>query len=124
MIDDPVIIALDFDSQADADRIVSNLGNAAGFYKVGIELFAAAGMSYVRSLVDRGKRVFLDLKYYDIAETVRRAVAVAAKSGATFLTVHAIDQVMRAAIEGRGDSRLKLLGVTVLTSFDQVDLEK
>jgi orotidine-5'-phosphate decarboxylase len=120
----PVIIALDFDSPQQADRLVADLGTSADFYKVGIELFAAAGMNYVRKLVDQGKRVFLDLKYYDIGETVRRAVAVAAKSGATFLTVHAIGQVMRAAVEGRGDSEMKLLAVTVLTSFDQVDLEQ
>ena len=121
---DPVIIALDFDSPQEADRLVANLGNSADFYKIGIELFAAAGMDYVRKLVDHGKRVFLDLKYYDIGETVRRAVAVAAKSGATFLTVHAVGQVMRAAVEGRGDSDMKLLAVTVLTSFDQVDVEQ
>jgi orotidine-5'-phosphate decarboxylase len=121
---DPVIIALDVDSPQEADQLVSSLGNSAGFYKVGMELFAAAGMDYVRSLVDRGKRVFLDMKYYDIGETVRRAVAVAAKSGATFLTVHAVPQVMRAAIEGRGDSDLKLLAVTVLTSLDDDDLQE
>jgi orotidine-5'-phosphate decarboxylase len=121
---DPVIIALDFDSPQEADRLVANLGNSADFYKIGIELFAAAGMDYVRKLVDHGKRVFLDLKYYDIGETVRRAVAVAAKSGATFLTVHTVGQVMRAAVEGRGDSDMKLLAVTVLTSFDQVDVEQ
>lgn len=124
MTSDPVIIALDFDNPAEADRLVSSLGASAGFYKVGIELYAAAGMDYVRKLAGKGKRVFLDLKYYDIAETVRRAVAVVAKSGATFLTVHAVDQVMRAAVEGRGDSTLKLLAVTVLTSFDQLDVEK
>ena len=67
---DPVIIALDFDSAREADSW-SALGDSAGFYKVGMELFAAAGMDYVRSLADRGKRVFLDLKYYDIGETVK-----------------------------------------------------
>src|ERR1035438_8358294 len=118
----PVIIALDFDSAPQADALVTVLGDSAVFYKVGMELFAAAGMDYVRCLVDRGKRVFLDMKYYDIGETVRRAVAVAARSGATFLTVHAVGQVMRAAIEGRGDSDLSLLAVTVLTSFDQQDV--
>jgi orotidine-5'-phosphate decarboxylase len=87
-----------------------------------MELFAAAGADYVRSLIDRGKRVFLDMKYYDISETVRRAVRVAARSGATFLTVHGVGQVMRAAIEGRGDSPMKLLAVTVLTSFDENDI--
>jgi orotidine-5'-phosphate decarboxylase len=124
VIPDPVIIALDFDSPRDADHMVSALGDSANFYKVGMELFAAAGMDYVRCLVDRGKRVFLDMKYYDIGETVRRAVAVAAKSGAAFLTVHAVPQVMRAAVEGRGDSGLKLLAVTVLTSLDDADLHE
>src|SRR5690242_7512772 len=121
---DPVIIALDFDSAREADTLVAALGDAAGFYKVGMELYAVAGMDYVRCLVDRGKRVFLDMKYYDIGETVRRAVAVAARSGAAFLTIHAVGQVMRAAIEGRGDSAIKLLAVTVLTSFDQRDVNE
>ena len=121
---DPIIIALDYDSANDADALVSALGNSAGFYKVGMELYAAAGMDYVRSLIHRGKRVFLDMKYYDIGETVRRAVAVAARSGATFLTVHGIGQVMRAAVEGRGDSPMKLLAITVLTSFDREDLRE
>src|SRR5206468_3398238 len=76
----------------------------------------------VRSLVDRGKQVFLDMKYYDIGETVRRAVQVASTSGATYLTIHAVGQVMRAAREGRGDSPMKLLAVTVLTSLDDEDL--
>jgi len=122
--DDPVIIALDFDSAQEASALVSALGDSAGFYKVGMELFAAAGMDYVRCLVDKGKRVFLDMKYYDIGETVRRAVAVAARSGSSFLTVHAVGQVMRAAVEARGDSPMKLLAVTVLTSLDQRDLEE
>jgi len=124
MIADPVIVALDFESSGEADRLVSALGESAGFYKIGMELYAAAGMDYVRRLIDRGKRVFLDLKYYDIGETVRRAVAVAARSGAEFLTIHSVGQVMRAAIAGRGDSPMKLLAVTVLTSFDQNDLRE
>jgi orotidine-5'-phosphate decarboxylase len=124
MKNDPVIIALDFDTPQEASALVSALGDLAGFYKVGMELFAAAGMDYVRCLVDKGKRVFLDMKYYDIGETVRRAVAVAARSGASFLTLHAVGQVMRAAVEGRGDSPMKLLAVTVLTSLDQRDLEE
>jgi orotidine-5'-phosphate decarboxylase len=120
---DPVIIALDFDTAREANQLVSTLGDAAGFYKVGMELFAAVGMDSVRSLVDEGKQVFLDMKYYDIGETVRRAVAVAGKSGATYLSIHAVGQVMRAAVEGRGDSRMKLLAVTVLTSLDQQDVK-
>jgi orotidine-5'-phosphate decarboxylase len=121
---DPVIIALDLDSASAADSLVAALGESAGFYKVGMELYAAAGMDYVRSLAGRGKRVFLDMKYYDIGETVKRAVAVAARSGATFLTVHGVGQVMRAALEGRADSPLKLLAVSVLTSFDQADVKE
>jgi len=124
MKNDPVIIALDFDSAEEASALVSALGDSASFYKVGMELFAAAGPEYVRCLADKGKRVFLDMKYYDIGETVRRAVAVASRSGASFLTVHAVGQVMRAAVEGRGDSAMKLLAVTVLTSLDQRDLEE
>jgi len=121
---DPLIVALDFSTAREADALVTALDRSAGFYKVGMELFAAAGIDYVRSLTDRGKRVFLDMKYYDIGETVKRAVAAVAKSGATFLTVHAVGQVMRAAMEGKGDSSLKLLAVTVLTSLDQADLRE
>ena len=124
MTGDPIIIALDFDSAREADALVSALGASAVFYKVGMELFAAAGMDYVRCLLDRGKQVFLDMKYYDIPETVKRAVSVVARSGAAFLTVHAVGQVMRAAVEGKGGSNLKLLAVTVLTSFDQRDVDE
>jgi orotidine-5'-phosphate decarboxylase len=124
MRNDPVIIALDVDSARDADRLVAALGASAGFYKVGMELFAVAGMDYVRSLADRGKRVFLDMKYYDIGETVKRTVKVAASSGAAFLSIHGVGQVMRAAVEGRGDSGMKLLAVTVLTSFSQDDVKE
>lgn len=118
----PIIIALDFESAGQARALVDALGYAADFYKVGMELYAAAGMDFVRELTRAGKRVFLDMKFYDIGETVRRAVAQVAKTEVEFLTVHGSAEVMRAAVEGRGDSRLKLLGVTVLTSFDEADL--
>lgn len=124
MNENPIIIALDVDNAAEANTLVDALGAPADFYKVGMELFAAAGMDYVRSLVARGKKVFLDMKYYDIGETVKRAVAVAARSGAYCLTAHAVGQVMRAAVEGRGSSPMKLLAVTVLTSFDRRDIEE
>jgi orotidine-5'-phosphate decarboxylase len=124
MSSDPLIFALDFASAREADDLVTALGDSGTFYKVGMELYAAAGMDYVRGLTARGKRVFLDLKYYDIGETVKRAVNVAAKSGATFLTVHAVTQVMKAAMEGRGDSEMKLLAVTVLTSLDDNDVRE
>jgi orotidine-5'-phosphate decarboxylase len=92
------------------------------FYKVGMELYAAAGVEYVRELVAEGKSVFLDMKFYDIGETVRRAVAQVAGLGVRFLTVHGSGAIMRAAVEGRAGGGLKLLAVTVLTSFDQQDL--
>lgn len=118
----PLIIALDVDSADEARGLVRTLGDAAPFFKVGLELYAAAGPDFVRELVGQGKQVFVDLKMYDIGETVRRAVAQVAKLGATFLTVHASRAVMSAAVEGRGESGLQILGVTVLTSFDQNDL--
>ena len=79
-------------------------------------------MAFVEELKKRGHRVFLDLKLYDIGETVRRAVVQVARAGVDFLTVHAVRQAMRAAVAGRGGSPLKLLGVTVLTSVDDRDL--
>jgi orotidine-5'-phosphate decarboxylase len=122
MTKNPLIVALDVNSAAEARALVARLGAQVGFYKVGMELYAAAGMDFVRELLGEGKDVFLDQKYYDIGETVKRAVRVAAGSGVQLLTVHGSSQVMRAAIEGRGDAATKLLAVTVLTSFDQQDL--
>ena len=122
MNQNPVIVALDFDNADDARALVKRLGNSVDFYKVGMELYAAAGMTFVRELMDGGKKVFLDLKLYDIGETVKRAVAVVARSGVRFLTVHGSESIMRAAVEGRGGSDLKLLAVTVLTNFTQRDL--
>ena len=118
----PIIIALDVESASEARSLVRALGESAGFYKVGMELYASAGMDFVRELLAQGKHVFLDLKLYDIGETVRRTVAQVAKAGVNMLTVHAVGQVMRAAVQGKGDSQVKLLAVTVLTSFDQSDL--
>lgn len=119
-----MILALDLESAAEARALISELGDAASFYKVGLELYAAAGMEFVRELKLQGHRVFLDLKLYDIGETVKRAVAQVARAGVDFLTVHAMEQVMAAAAAGRGESPLKLLAVTVLTSFDEDDLKR
>jgi orotidine-5'-phosphate decarboxylase len=119
----PIIVALDVESAAEARALVARLGGSVGFYKVGMELYAAAGMDFVRELLGQGKDVFLDLKFYDIPETVKRAVAQAARTGVRFLTVHAVGSVMRAAVEGRAASGLKLLAVTVLTSFGREDLD-
>jgi orotidine-5'-phosphate decarboxylase len=118
----PIIVALDLEDAAQARALIDRLGSAVDFYKVGMELYAAEGMQFVRELAGAGKHVFLDLKLYDIPETVKRATAQVAKTGARFLTVHGSNAVMRAAVEGRGTSDLRLLAVTVLTSFDQQDL--
>src|SRR5262245_24761123 len=113
----PIIVALDVESVDEARALVKRLGSATNFYKVGMELYAVAGMTIVQELLDEGKEVFLDLKLYDIPETVKRAVAVIARTPVSLLTVHAVASVMRAAVEGRGDAGLKVLAVSVLTSF-------
>ena len=120
----PIIVALDVESAAEARALVARLAGHATFYKVGMELYAAAGMDFVRELLGQGKDVFLDLKFYDIPETVKRAVAQVARTGVRFLTVHAVGSVMRAAVEGRAAGDLKLLAVTVLTSFGRADLDE
>src|SRR5438094_686556 len=122
MTHDPLIVALDFDSADEARALVTSLGGEVEFYKVGMELYAAAGMDFVRELISLGKDVFLDMKFYDIGETVKRAVAQVARAPVRFLTVHGSGAVMRAAMDGRNGAPLKLLAVTVLTSFDQQDL--
>ena len=119
----PLIIALDVDSAEQALGLVEKIGPAAGFYKVGMELYAAAGMSLVKELAAHGRQVFLDLKLYDIGETVKRATrCICASAAPAFLTVHGSRSVMQAAVEGRDISSTKLLAVTVLTSFDRDDL--
>lgn len=119
----PLIVALDVEDRAAALRLVERCGELVSFYKVGLELFTAEGPAIVRDLRAAGKRVFLDLKMYDIGETVRRAAARAAGLGVSLLTVHCVPQVIRGAVEGVRGSETKILAVTVLTSFDQGDLE-
>ncbi len=102
MTHNPIIVALDVESAAEARALVAKLGASVDFYKVGMELYAAAGMEIVRDLQAQGKNVFLDLKFYDIPETVKRAVAQVAKTGVRFLTVHGSASIMRAAVEGKG----------------------
>lgn len=119
----PIIVALDVKSAASARALVERIGPRVNFYKVGLELYAAAGMEIVQQLLGEGKQVFLDLKMYDIPETVSRAVAVVASTGVSFLTVHAVSSVMRAAVAAHAGSGLRILGVTVLTSFGPEDME-
>lgn len=125
MKDNPIILALDVESAEQARSFVSRLGDSCSFYKVGLELYASAGISFVDELLGAGKQVFLDLKFFDIGETVRRAVAQVAQRGVRFLTVHAESSaVVRAAVDGKQGSGLQLLGVTLLTSFDQADVSE
>ncbi len=119
---DRVIVPLDLPNVAAAEAMVARLGDSVTFYKIGYQLAYAGGLPLVGKLVDQGKKVFLDLKLHDIGNTVARGVESVAKLGATFLTVHAYPQTMKAAVEGRGGSGLKLLAVTVLTSYDDGDL--
>lgn len=107
---------------ARALHLVDQLETSVDFYKVGLELYAAEGTAIVKELLARNKRVFLDLKFHDIPETVKRAVSRAADLGVHLLTVHAYPQVMAAAVAGKADSSLQILGVTVLTSIDESDL--
>jgi orotidine-5'-phosphate decarboxylase len=120
----PVIVALDLGSGAEARTLIAALGDSASFYKVGLELYTSTGVDFVRELKAQGHRVFLDLKLYDIGETVKRAVAQVARLGVDFLTVHGSRAVMEAAVAGKGDAPLQLLAVTVLTSFDENDLRQ
>jgi orotidine-5'-phosphate decarboxylase len=120
----PLIIALDVETVEEARSLVRQLGASAGFFKVGLELYSAAGNDFVKELTGAGKKVFLDLKLYDIGETVKRATKVIVQSGVTFLTVHAVRQVVESAVEGRGSSGTQILAVSVLTSFDQRDIDE
>jgi len=117
-----LILALDVPSADEAKRLLDRVRDSVAFVKIGLELFTAAGPDIVRWALAQRKRVFLDLKLLDIGETVKRATAAAADLGVTFLSVHATGQTVRAAVEGRGRSAVKILAVTVLTSFDEADL--
>jgi orotidine-5'-phosphate decarboxylase len=123
-----LIVALDVSTAAAARKIVAAVGDSALAYKVGMQLYTAEGPSMVRELVGSGHRVFLDLKYHDIPNTVAAAVREAAQLGVNMLTVHAAGggRMLRAAVEAARAARpdLLVLGVTVLTSFDDIELGK
>src|ERR1700712_4617386 len=119
---DRLIVALDVPSVAVAEAVIAQLGDSVTFYKIGYQLAFAGGLPLVRQLTGAGKKVFVNLKLHDIGNTVARGVESVAKLGATFLTVHAYPQTMKAAVEGRAGSSLKILAVTVLTSYDDGDL--
>jgi orotidine-5'-phosphate decarboxylase len=119
---DRLIVGLDLPSVDAAEAMIARLGDNVTFYKIGYQLAYAGGLPLVPQLVRAGKKVFVDLKLHDIGNTVARGVESIARLGATFLTVHAYPQTMKAAVEGRAGSDLKILAVTVLTSYDDDDL--
>src|SRR6266567_4605416 len=119
---DRLIVALDLPSVTKAEAMIAQLGDSVTFYKIGYQLAFAGGLPLVRQLAGAGKRIFLDLKLHDIGNTVARGVESVAGLGATFLTVHAFPQTMKAAVEARAGSNLQILAVTVLTSYDDADL--
>jgi orotidine-5'-phosphate decarboxylase len=120
---DRLIVALDVPSIPAAASLVERLGDAVSFYKIGYQLAFAGGMALAETLVGAGKQVFLDLKLHDIGNTVEKGVESVARMGATFVTVHAYPQTMKAAVAARGNAGLRILAVTVLTSYDDADLE-
>jgi orotidine-5'-phosphate decarboxylase len=118
---DRLIVALDLPSVKAAEDMVSRLGETVSFYKIGYQLAFAGGLPFAAGLIAAGKKVFLDLKLHDIANTVTKGVESVAQLGASFLTVHAYPQTMKAALDARRGG-LKILAVTVLTSYDDADL--
>lgn len=121
-VSDKLIVALDVRTVAQAEALVEQLGDSVTFYKLGMEIVYGGGLDLAKNLIANGKKVFLDLKLHDIPTTVERATAQVADIGATFLTVHGYPQTMAAAVRGREGAGLKILAVTVMTSYDNVDL--
>jgi len=122
-VDDRLIVALDVSSRTEAQNLVEQLDDSVSFYKIGYQLFyAGEGLAFGKELIAAGKKVFFDLKLFDIENTVEKAVVALAQTGASFLTVHAYPKVMGAAARASAGSDLKILGVTVLTSYDDDDM--
>ncbi|MGE0565414.1 MAG: orotidine-5'-phosphate decarboxylase [Pseudolabrys sp.] len=119
---DRLIVALDLASVEAARDLIARCGDAVSFYKIGYQLGFAGGLSFAQELIGAGKKVFLDFKLHDIGNTVEKGVESIASLGAQFLTVHAYPQTMKAAVAGKRGSPLRVLAVTVLTSYDDNDL--
>jgi orotidine-5'-phosphate decarboxylase len=125
MARDRLIVALDVPSVEQARALIDTLQGSVGVYKIGLELLFGGGLKLASELVARGDRVFVDAKLLDIETTVERATDAIARTGAHFLTVHALDcKTLDAAVRGRADTELQLLGVTVLTNLDRDDLKE
>jgi orotidine-5'-phosphate decarboxylase len=122
---DRLIVALDVPSTGEARALIDKIAPAVGVYKIGLELLYAGGVEFAKDLAAAGSKVFVDAKLLDIPKTVERATSNIATLGVAFLTVHGLDaKTLEAAREGRGESNMALLAVTVLTSLDQSDLNQ
>jgi len=122
---DRLIVALDVPGAEEAKALIETLGDSVGVYKIGLELLFSGGFALAQELARHGRPIFVDAKLLDIEATVERATAAIARSGAAFLTVHALDaKTLDAAVRGRAGSKLKLLGVTVLTNLERDDLKE
>lgn len=122
--DDRLIVALDVPNALAGLELAQKLGDPVGFYKIGLGMLTGGGLALARELIDEmDKRIFLDMKLFDIGNTVEAAVRGLANYGLDFLTVHGDPHVVRAAQEGKGASDLKILAVTILTSLDREDLD-
>ena len=120
-----LIVALDVPNVEEAKALIEALGDSVGVYKIGLELLFSGGFELARELASQGRSVFIDAKLLDIEATVECATAAIARTGAEFLTVHALDaKTLDAAVRGRASSKLRLLGVTVLTNLDRDDLKE
>ena len=123
MPDDRLIVALDVPNLLQGMDLATRLGDAVSFYKIGLGMLTGGGFALANELkADHGKRIFLDLKLFDIGATIESAVRGIAQYDLDFLTVHGDPQVVRAAANGKGASNLKILAVTILTSLDREDL--
>ena len=121
---DRLIVALDLPAIEPAEALIARLGDSVTFYKIGYQLAYAGGLSLVQKLRAAGRQVFVDLKLHDIGNTVAGGVGSLSSLGATFLTVHAYPQTMRAAVAARGPAGPKILAVTVLTSYNETDVQE
>jgi len=121
---DRLIVALDLPDVVAGLDMADRLGDAVGFYKVGLGMLTGGGLALANELKEKGNRTFIDLKFFDIGVTVETAVRGIAEFGHDFLTVHGDPHVVRAAVRGRGETGLKILAVTVLTSLDRSDLDE
>ncbi len=119
---DRLILALDCNDMGEVLGLVEQLKGTVSFFKVGLELFSATGLESVRALIAENLKVFLDMKMNDVEETIRRSVRQVTRLGVDFLTIHGNRATAKAATEGRGDSKLKILSVTLLTSLNEQDL--